>query len=66
MVVGASGLQSGVGPRALTFVKSMPSFAHIGAQASKTSGKTKDARVTKVSYSPSYTTKYLFGSQKGK
>ena len=29
MVVGASGLQSGVGPRALTFIKSMPSFAQI-------------------------------------
>ena len=27
---------------------------------------TKDARLTKVSYSPSYTTKYLFGSQKRK
>ena len=26
----------------------------------------KDARLTKVSYSPSYTTKYLFGSQKRK
>ena len=44
MVVGARGLQSEVGPRALTFPKLMPTFAHIVTQASKTSGKTRNCK----------------------